>query len=81
MTRRKWTTMDGRQIPIADMDLGHLANTIRMLGGALEKARAATDRRAVDRIEGDLLALQAEYDSRGDEIDKIGGIFRALTKK
>jgi hypothetical protein len=80
MPRRHWTTQDGRQIPIKDMDLGHLSNTIRMLGENLSKARAAGDKRDADRLEGDLMALQDEYDSRGEEIAKGAGIMGALLR-
>jgi hypothetical protein len=80
MARKFWTTQEGKQIAIKDMDLGHLANTIKYLGEQLGVARSASDKRNVERIESDLMALQAEYDSRGDQIEKIAGIFRALTK-
>jgi hypothetical protein len=80
MSRNFWTTQDGRQVKISEMDLGHLANTIRMLGPKLEEARKSGSKRLVEQLESDLIALQTEHDSRDKEIEQMGGIFRALTK-
>ena len=81
MPKRFWTTLEGKQIAISDMDLGHLANTIRMIAEKLEQARASGQKRTIDRFEGDLFALQAEFDSRDKEIEQIQGIGRALGLK
>lgn len=83
--RKFWTTMDGRQIAMSDMDLGHLANTIRMLGPKLAEARESGNKRYADQIERDLLDLQAEHDSRDKEIEQAQGIaaaiFRSINRK
>lgn len=80
MTRKYWTTLEGKQIEISAMDLGHLANSIRMLGEALEKAKAAGNDRDAARHEANLTALQDELATRGTQIDQAQGIARALFK-
>lgn len=80
MARKTWTTEDGRQIKISEMDLAHLANTIRYLGSELAKAREGGTKRRVEQLENDLLALQTEHDSRDREISQAQGIFAALNR-
>lgn len=80
MKQPTWKTRDNRAIKISKMDLAHLANTIRMVAGLLEKARASGDRERTEQHERDLFDLQAEFDSRDKEIEQIQGIARALLK-
>ena len=80
MSRKFWTMIDGGQIEISKMDLGHLANTIRMLGEALERAQSAGDKARADKVEADLQALQEEFDSRGEEIERAQKIAAVLFK-
>lgn len=80
MPRKFWTGDDGKQIPIEDMSLGHLCNTIRYMGERLEEARAAGEGQQIARIEsylGDLLAAQEQ---RLPEIEKAQGLLGVLLK-
>jgi hypothetical protein len=82
MKERYWTTRNGNKRPIADMDDGHLVNTIAMLERNAEKAQ-----KKVERIGGDLADWTAEalfspeYGWLNDELEKritTGQIKRGL---
>lgn len=70
-----WTMIDGSEIEIVKMDTGHLANTIAML------ARKAQTKPLTSYEERAQLAMQAEYDSRADEIGRMASILSVLLRK
>lgn len=80
MARQFWTTLEGSQVKISKMDLGHLTNTIRMLGEKLEESRKLGDAKNTAILENNLQALQDEYDSRGEEIAKAAGLLGVLLR-
>jgi hypothetical protein len=62
-----WTTRDGRKIPVADMDVDHLRNALRMMIRTARRAKRRTltlttmvcERREED--ERRMLAMDKEY--------------------
>lgn len=71
-----WKTLDGRVMKLSEMTLGHLNNSIRMLGEAAEKAPPGER----EEFEIALDMLYAELGSRDKEIAQATGIMAALTR-
>ena len=71
-----WKTGDGKVIKVSQMTLGHLSNSIRILG---ERA-GEVPMEERERIEIALDMLYAELGTRDTEITQATGIMAALTR-
>lgn len=71
-----WKTLDGKVMKLSQMTLGHLNNSIRMMGEAAEKAPQGER----EEFEIALDMLYAELGSRDAEIAQATGIMAALTR-
>lgn len=72
-----WCPAEGKPIKFSDLKLDHLVNVIKFQAEMLDGSALGPVR---DRYDKDLLALQAELDSRGPEIDKLQSLFRGLMR-
>lgn len=71
-----WKTLDGKVMKLSQMTLGHLNNSIRMMGEAAEKAPQGER----EEYEVALDMLYAELGSRDTEIAQATGIMAALSR-
>ena len=66
-----WTTQDGRKIPVGEMDIDHLRNTLRML---IRKGRERAQRKLLKQLYDDLPVPDESFYERPDNHQQLANL-------
>lgn len=66
-----WTTKDGREIPVGEMDVEHLRNTLRML---IRKGRERREKKLLAKLYEDLPVPDESFYERPDNHAILAGL-------